>query len=294
MSAPSAPTLTELVTEGLKKAGNSNPSSAQITRASSYWMEEIKADIFEEAKTLKFLHSTTYRVLDKGNHRYSYPTDFSSDLSLELMYGTYTGTATGGASGSITLSATEAVSSDFAIGKYILVTSGTGKNSCSQITAYNTSTKVATVTPNFATAPVSGDGYMIIDTYYPLTQSPVWNLDTFNQPTIKNRPTTFYPIGDSDDGEYLVYPTPDQTYGVQIRYYSNLMKLDTAGTLMTTLYQRWRNLWIQGVYMKALQEKDDVRVSQETQKYYSALRRLIARETYGMDLYNLNACVTDY
>lgn len=287
MAAPTAPDLTSITTEGLKRAGYSAPSSADLSRAQVYWMREIKNDIAIRVKNAKFLHTTAYGVTAIGQSRYAVPTDFYSDLTLTLLYGSNTGTATGGAIGSITLAAAEDVTEDFMLGKQTIVTSGTGKNSCSQCTAYNTASKIATVTPNFAVAPASGSGYMAVDTYYPLKQKPVWELDELNFPTDSGRPEVFMPIGDTDDGEFILYPVPDEVYGMQMRYYADIMEVDLASTLMGTLYKKWESLWVQGIFVKALAGKNDKRYIEESRKYEYMLNGLAADARYGNDLSNL-------
>ena len=190
MAAPTAPTLISISTEGLKKAGYSDPNSTQLTRAQDQYMEEVKNDlsILLGGRRLKYLYTTAYTVTTIGLHRYASPTDYANDMSMTALYGTTTGTAQTGAIGSVTLAATEDISSDAIIGRYILITSGTGASSSSQCTAYNSTTKVATVTPNFTTAPAASSGYMVVTDYYPLTQTPAWiSIGWSDQPTRQGR-----------------------------------------------------------------------------------------------------------
>ncbi|MCR4286879.1 MAG: hypothetical protein NUW09_02570 [Deltaproteobacteria bacterium] len=292
MAAPTAPDLTSITTEGLKRSGITVPSSADLSRAQTYWMREIKNDIAVRIKNAKFLHTTAYGVTAIGQSRYAVPTDFYSDLTLTLLYGSNTGIATGGAVGSITLAANEDVTEGFMLGKQVLVTSGTGKNSFSQCTAYNPTTKADTVTPNFAVAPASGSGYMVIDTYYQLKQKPIWELDELNFPTDSGRSEVFMPIGDVDDGEFVLYPAPDKVYGMQMRYYADIMEVDLASTLMGTLYKKWESLWVQGIFVKALAGKNDKRYIEESRKYEYMLNGLAADARYGNELNNLQMRIT--
>lgn len=278
MAAPSVPTVTTICTEALKRAIHSTPSAAQLTRAAD-WMEEVKNDIYlaSKGKGLRCLYTTTYSVTVEGKHRYSCPTDYAGDLSIAILDGEHTGTATAGAAGSITLASDEDVTEDYILGKYILVTSGTGANSCSQVTAYNTSTKVATVSPDFATAPAASSGYMIIDEEIPLDPTSIRNIDRII--TDRNdRPTKYALIGDDDNHEFVLDPVPDDVYGIRIRYYTDLMELDLTSTRISTLYQKARNLWIQGVYARALQDKDEKRSDTEMLRYYQMLGQFIDKE----------------
>ena len=292
MAAPTAPDLTSITTEGLKRSGISSPSSTELSRAQTYWMREIKNDIAIRVKNAKFLHATAYGVTAIGQSRYAAPTDFASDLTLTLLYGSNTGIATGGAVGSITFAADEDVTEVFMLGKQTLVTSGTGKNSFSQCTAYNITTKIDTVTPNFITAPANGSGYMVIDAYYQLKQKPIWELDELDFPTDSGRPEAFMPVGDNDDGEFVLYPAPDKVYGMQMRYYADIMEVDLASTLIGTLYKKWESLWVQGIFVKALAGKNDKRYIEESRKYEYMLNGIAADARYGNELSNLQMRIT--
>ena len=230
-------------------------------------------------------------VTVNGKERYARPTDFFSEMTIDILDGTTRGTATNGAVGSVTLAKDEG---DI-VGKYVMITAGTGVGSMSQITAFNTSTFVATVSPDFNTAPANGSSYMVIDSIYPLQSKPAWDI---GRNYSRGLPQIFYPIGDNNYGEFILYPTPYNTdghvFGMRMKYYSNLMTLDLAGTLMATLYQRWRNIWVQGVLAKTLQTDDDSRQKQEIDNYYAMIKAMIARETYGMDISNLQCKVEDY
>jgi len=284
MSIPDAPTLTEIVTEALKKAGYSDPSSDLITRASDYWAEEVKNDIYIRGRRLRSLQYTVTGVLTEGQSRYAMPTDFGTDLTLVLLDGSKSGTSQDGTAVSLQLEASESITEDWIVGKEILITSGAAKGAISQVTSFSESTNTAYVTPSFTIAPSGGENYLIVDTYKALQARPLWEYDNESYPTTQGTPKYFYPMGDEDYGEFLVYPVPDDTYGVKMRYYANLMRLDIDGTHMSTLYRKWRNLWVQGIYVKALQDIDDDRYVEEFKIYRDLLNTVIRTETYGANL----------
>ena len=153
-AAPTVPTQASLISEGLAMAGESDPDSTLTTRA-GLWFEEIKNDIWRKEKKLKSLQKTCYAILQKGESRYSYPSSFSSDISITILDGSRTGTAQAGSTNSITLASSESAGDSDLIGKEIIVTSGTGIGSFAQIISYSSTTKVASVTPDFETAPDS-------------------------------------------------------------------------------------------------------------------------------------------
>ncbi len=297
MAAPTPPTLVSIVTEALKKAV-SVATQADITRASDEWMEEIKNDIWGEGMWLKTLHKVEILVTTNGVSRYPYPTDFSSDLTLVLLDGNTTGTAQDGTISSITLKSDATSSDTDHVGKEFLIYEGTAKNSMSQVNSYSGTTKIAQVVPDFNESPDSTSKYMRVDKYSPLKQNPIWDLDRIERSDQRGEPTGFYPIGDSDNGEFILNKSPYRDsgipWGMQLRYYANLMKVDLDSSLMSTLYQRWRNLFVQGIYAKKLKQIGETTAKLEMDTYYSRLQALIMRESYGMDLSNLQMTVSDY
>jgi hypothetical protein len=291
MAAPTAPTLSSICTEALKKAGYTTTSSrwtSLLSRAQDEWMEEVKAEIWTRHKRLKSLQSSAIITTVIGRSRYSFPTDFSSliDKEMDVMYGSITGTAQAGAVNTITLAASFSDTETNMQGKEIAIISGTGANQISQIYAYNNTTKVASIYPSVTTAPAVGSGYMIIDSYSTCSEKPIWDFDS-NISSGKGSPCNYYPMGDADDGEFLISPIPDKTYVLRLYYYADLKEIDLAGTLMATLYKNWRNVFVQGVFAKALQEMDEARYVGETQTFYNLLNIAMSNETYLGDSSNI-------
>lgn len=291
MAAPSNPTATSIVTEGLSKAGERSPSSALITRATDEWMEEIKNDIFHRAKKLKRLQVTSYGVITQGKSRYANPTDFSSDLELTLLAGSDTGTAQGGSLSTIQLAADEDVTNP--IGLYVIITGGTAQSSAAQITAYNTTTKTATVSPNFKLSPSSDSTYLIVGREIPLEQKGINQFTQFNQ-LGPGEPALWFPAGDEDYGEFILDRPPQVTYGARYRYYIDITRLDKTSDHMLNLYRLWRNIFVQGIVAKRFQDVDDNRSADEFLKYQRQLNNLITTEQYGTDLSGLTDYVQDY
>jgi len=204
-------------------------------------LEEVKHDIWTRGKKLKTLHTHSVLVTTQNQNTYTMPVDFSSDLTLVALHGNINGTAQAGASGSITFAAVDTSSADSIEAHNILIYSGTGKGSMSQCTAFNTTTKVATVTPNFNTAPDSTSTYMVIDQYYPLDQTSLDVYDKDSKPLTRGTPSHYVITGDNDNYELKLYKTPYHTsgrpFGLRLRYYADLMEVDLASTLMSTIYK---------------------------------------------------------
>lgn len=295
MASPSVPTITTLSTDALKDVGYSTPSTAQLTRAAEF-AEQIKNDliILAEGRKFKSLYTTSVLVTTNGQGRYANPTDYFSDLSVTALYGTKIGTAQTGAAGSVTLASGHGYTEAELIGKEVLIYEGTGIGSLSQTTGL--SGDVNSVTPDFTTAPDNTSKYMFIEQYIKLKEGNYLNQgDRLTIPE-KGEPVWFTPIGNVDSGEIIIAPVPYNTtapYGLSMRYYANLMTADLTGTLMSTLYQRWRNLWITGIQAKQLFEDDDNRWQIKMREYGTHLQAVVMRETYGMNLSNLQCKVVD-
>lgn len=309
MALPTDPTITTIASEALQKAGYNTTTSqytAKLTRATTYWAEEVKNDIFGLVKNPKYLQKTAIITLTANKSKYQFPTDFSTPISVTLLAGTKTGTAQAGAASTITLAAADANTAGDVEGKEIVITGGTGPNQVRQIIDYDATTKVATVDQAWVTNPASGSTYMIADEYNELLENPVWGYDANTAIPELGYPYNYYPEGEKASsqtaanytGGFIVAPTPDTnyTYAVKIRYYMDMMKvdLDTAtDPTITILYRRWRNVWLQGIFVKALQDMDDNRYAGEFQVYDRLLKNAQARETYGVDLNDLRMRVVD-
>ena len=297
---PTQPTISTIVQEGLKRGGYpSGGSSAQQTQAQD-WVEQTKWDIWTKlnGRKAESLMTVAYGVTADGVSRYALPADCEDIYSITILDALHTGTAQAVTASQVTLAAAEDVSEDFIQGKLLLLTSGTGIGNCSQVSAYNTTTKVATLTPNFNGASFAGtEGYMIVDSQYKLQEKMISIRDNEEDYSSKDRPTYYFPIGqanaDSDEtGEFELFQVPDDVYGIQLRYYVNLPMVDLTGNLMKTLYRRWYNLWVQGVIWRSLQQDKDTQYSTEFEIYQKMIADMIGVELYESSLMNLQAKVT--
>lgn len=289
-SLPTSPTLTSLATEGLQKTGylvNTVQFANQLQRATTQWMEEIKNDIFTVIKNPKFLQLVIGQATVAGQSTYLFPSDFSALVNgtLTLMDGTVRSTFQAGSTTTAWILNIGNTLTDL-VGKEILITSGVALGQIGQVTAYDAASKTATVV-GASVAPSSGDAYLIVTTYYELTENMANQYDKENYPTTKDIPVYFMHQGNTSVEQYTLFPAPDKVYGIKIRYYANLMNLDLAGASITTLYQRWRNVWVQGIFAKSLQDSGDSAADNEISKYESMIKLISGRESYGVDLSNL-------
>jgi len=284
MSAPTAPSSTTICTEALTRFLNGGtPAAADITRAINYGLEKVKRDIMTFGKTWRPLITTSYDITAAGVSHYANPSDFEGDLSIGLMTGDHTG-ALGvvTSSSKVTLAATEDATELEAEGKLLLITSGTGVDQAQLISAYNATTKVADLNTAYGTLPVTGDGYMIVNSITDLTKIGVGLYDQFQYPGKAGTPKRYAFVPNDTVGQLALQPVPNAVFGIRRKYYADLMKVDTAGTLYSTLLRRWAGLFEQGVYVWKLSEDDD-RYTEQNNIYQAMILATMGTDLDGFD-----------
>lgn len=293
MAIPTAPTATTIVTEALKRVLNgATPSAAEITRATDYGLENVKREIMSVCRQWTPLITIAYDITSEGTSKYDNPQDLEEYLSVILMDGTHSGALSAVTStSSVTLATDEDVSEDEAEGKELLITSGTGVDQSVQIGDYNTATKVCTMAEAYGTLCVAADGYLICDDFRELIKKPMYKRNQEQFFGKKEKPTHYFPVADADYGYIQLYPVPDDTYGLKKIYFADLRRIDLTATIYSTLLRRWAMVLEQGVYVWKLSEDDD-RHAREYQKYQKMLADLRSRDSYDMDIDELQMTVS--
>lgn len=100
--------------------------------------------------------------------------NFDTTLSRTIRE---TGTAQSGASGSITLQVSATTVTDAFKRSYIYIISGTGAGQSREIIAYNGTTKVATVTPNWGVNPDNTSVYRIVTQEHYESRTIAWDVN---------------------------------------------------------------------------------------------------------------------
>ena len=301
MAAPSIPTAASLVTEGLRQARIFNPTASQIATYQNEVMEQLKNDLWQQVKQMKPLMTFSYMVLTPGQSRYSCPSDYSSDMTMVVETGLYTGTVVSGTTNAIVVSVSPNGAFDVnqVLGEDLVITAGTAVNSVSQIIGCvnnNDGTQTLTVYPDFQATPDGTSSYMIVDNQWPVEQRHIAEYDLFHRAGYIDRPRYFFPMGDEDYDEFIFDVAPDNVYlyCVRMRYFVNIMTLDLNSTLMSTLYQKFREYWIKGVKAQALDDNMDDSAVMAFKERDQKLQALIMSQQYGTDLHNFAQKVMDY
>lgn len=279
MAIPSDFTIAQLVTEGLKRGGITNPSSSQITNSTDYHFREVLKDIHLLTGGLPELVGTGIDTCVVGQTDYPWPTDAHAIRSVVLLDApdTYRDTASAGASTSITLVSTFSESDANVLkGKWIIITGGTGVDQIRQITGWNNSTKVATVASAWTTNPASGSTYAIA-TYH----QKVWDNSKPFRHDLQEAPyglaAPWY--GSMVGRNVWLNQAPDRAYLLWWDYWYDLDRIDHAGTSFLRFIRDYNNIIIEGVAAKVMARYDDDRSQTQLAIYNGMLANLAGKNS---------------
>lgn len=286
MGIPSDPVVSDICTEGLKKGGRVNPTAGDISDAQNIHFQEVKADIYLKAPRHFSLESVMCIGIITNVSRYNWPTNCEAIESIQLVdaptTGSYQDTAQAGGANSITLASGYVdTSQTIALGRTIFIIGGTGNGQFAQITAYNDSTKVATIESNWTTlnstwvTPDNTSIYLLENIRYklwPIDKSTEW--DTNLNPAQQMTPTRATLM----DRQIWLDCAPNRRYAMPVTFWYALDQLDETSALFTGHLRKFRSLWVQGVASKVAQRFDDQRQAQITQMY-----------NYMLDMYGASA-----
>ncbi len=291
MSIPAQPTASTIVSEAYKLFGIANPTSAQITRATDYGLEIVKADLKNMGMEWDFLRTTSYLPMTVGVSYVQLPTDYAKFLSARLLDGTSRGTAQAAASTTITLASTDPSGSDL-VGKWIVITSATlGTGGARQVKSYDTATKVATLESAWDTTPTGTIVYLVADTWKELSYRPVFDYNAILNPSQPGEPSLCAIKSDAAEGDLYTEKSADKVYVIALEYYADINKIDLTATLYSRILRLLNALFIQGVFVYLIQ--DDTRMVIETQRYERMKAQTAAQYLYPNNIQNLQ-CKLDY
>lgn len=251
-------------------------SSGEQARALDFWLPEIKNDIWmDDGGSHQLLESDTLLLLTEGTHIYDLVSDFEAPKSFSLLDGDVRDTAQSGTSNTITLASTDSSEEDGRVGKEIVLLSGTGSGQKRQITAFNTSTKNATVDSAWSVIPDSTTGYLVVSEYIPFRLVDPTTFARITNRTDQDRPES----GMIWNDQLYVQKVPDKTYPLWYQYWVNILKVDVADTneRHQKMLSNWRSLFQEGIFVKTLQNEDDARYTSELLVYRDMISRVTQR-----------------
>lgn len=288
MPVPSNPSVSDVVTEGLKRGGRVNPGAGDITNATNIYFQEVKSDIFLKAPRHSSLITQSIQTVTAAVSRYNWPDACEAMRSVQLIdsptTGSWRGTAQSGGASSITLASTFSQEENDVIGRFIFITSGTGSGQFGQIKSYNNSTKVATMESAWATlnsswvSPDSTSVYFLENYRQKLWDySKPTDWDTNSSPFQRGTPFTATMVGRQVWLDYA----PDRLYVLLYDYWQALDRLDESSTLFLNHLRKFRNIWTQGLAVKVMQRYDEDRYGQEI-SIYNAMLDMYGSEAAGV------------
>lgn len=285
MAIPTQPTATLITTEAYKLFGISSPTSAQITRATDYGLEIVKADLRAMGLEWDFLRTTTWLPMTVGVSYVQLPTDYAKFLSARIIDGTR-GTAQSYSAPTLTLASSDTQGSEI-VGKWAIITSATaGSGQARQIKAYDSSTKAATLESAYDTVPTGTIVYLIADSHQELDYRPVFDYNQLIQPGLAGKGAMCAIKSDAAEGDLYVDKAADKVYAIELEYYADINKIDLTSTLYSRILRLLNQLFIQGVFVYLLQ--DDTRVNIETARYEKLKARYAAMYLYPNNIQNLD------
>lgn len=278
MSIPTQPTEMSIATKAYTLYGKT-PNTAGLNTLVSDGLAMVKSDLMDEGKEWDFLRRKVALPCTIAQSHVEAPSDFSKVISAVMCDGARSGTAQAGSSTTITLAASETAVEKDTIGKEIAIKSGTGANQLAQITAYNTTTKVATISSlDTWTAPDATSTYLIVDIRRNMILEDIWEYDKRDLPHLPQEPHILYHAADDSEGVFRLDYAPDKEYVIILRYYSDLQKEDTdvsANPRYARILRLLEQVFVQGGFMWLLQ--DDGRTQMETMKYSVMVQRAASR-----------------
>lgn len=276
MAIPSDPTIASIVTEALKRAGRTTPSSTQISDATTHQFREVKSDINTKTGLLPELLTQSITGMAFGGSVYSWPVPAQDIASLQLIEfpetGSYRDTCSGGTTTTITLSLGLNIDLRAIQGRYVFVVLGTGAGSFGQIVSWDNTTKVAVIDTTLGwrgagVTPVSGDTYVLENSRWKIWDRDRQFFDSEIAPYTLSRPYGVTMIGRN----VQLFPTPNSQSVLLWTYWSNLDYLDETGVVFTRHLRTYRSLWVQGIAVKCMQRYDEDRYQSELGVYLDML-----------------------
>jgi|GEM_PF-6498860 len=292
MAVPDNPTITQIKTDAYKKAGVDSASSTETTRADRLLQEvlnEIWMASFRDGNTrLKSLEAEAMDISTKGLRAITLPEDFDEEISVIIMDGTHRGTAQTGSSTSITFASNEDATETDVVGKTIVITGGTGVDSYGVCTAYNTSTKVATVSSWSSTSPSASSTYLIANKPRFLEEE---NIREFDEDNVA--PSLGIPSAYAKFNRQIVFDRPFDlsTYGIYLKYFMHVHQVDlTEGnaTRITRILRDWRFVLTNGLAYKIMELEDNDKYIPTKKLFDDGIQTLLVRHIpYGGELTRL-------
>lgn len=283
MAIPADPTVTTIVTDALKHAGIYNPLTAQVTEMTSGGLQTVKSELWAVSTRDRLLETAVMVILPQGSGQIDTPADFDHELTLDVYScaANMAFTATAGAASTITAASTFNADISSIRGLYLFLTSGTGLGQYRQITGYDDTTKVVTVTPAWTVNPAAATTAFVGHLKRRLKQDDPGGRSSTMQYPNQGYPQRYRIVGitslNTDTPAIEISPVPETAnYALVLTYGPNITRLDEAGALFVKHLRERRTFWIQGLVTQAMRRYDEARYPAEEGKWQLMLQRYAA------------------
>ena len=268
MAIPADPTATTTVTYAMREAGRYTVSNAEVANMIAGGFQIVKTELWDANRHDDITATESMVVLASGTSTLSLPSDFDHEQELRFYWANddWRGLILASYSTAVQLPATVNAGDEELTGQYLFLLQGSMTPQYRQITAYSGSTGWATVSSAFA-------GTLTADTF---CQVGYFNYLLNNQnETIHRYPVKFRPFFYEvvNQNTLRIWPPPDKSYPLLVKYTPNLTRLDESGTTFIKHLRERAALWCQGIKVRTMARFDDDRYTTEKHVYDGMLAR---------------------
>lgn len=268
MSAPTDPDVDSIVLEALQRAN----AMEYYVRAKNEWMDDIKRDI-EARKDWKVLENSAALILEAGASNSAFPTDYKKPVKATFFKILANSASILGSGSSITLDAGEDITQGDAENKLILLlnTDGINIDYVGKVTSYDTTTKIASISPALSFAIDVSQIYLIVTDEKEL---PYIAYEDMRRTPILANPSVFTIF----DRTLFINSANDEQFLIILDYLVDIFSVDLSGVKIARIYKEWKNAFIFGLILRAFTEKSDPRFTIANGQFESAVGRLAGED----------------
>ncbi len=284
MAVPSNPTVSSIVVDALKHVLTATPTAGQESELTNNGFQTVKTEIWAACTTDKLLQTSAMVALTKGSGQVALPADFDHEIKVEVYTCPESLYFTAAAATSSTMTAPSSFSADVTSlrGQYLFTLAGTGSSQVRQITDYDNTTKILTVTPTWTVTPDATTTAFVGTQRYELVKDDPASLSV--QGHSPGIPRRYKILGTTPFNSAFpvleISPVPNQVYFAMILTYGpNLTRLDESGSLFVKHLRERRALWFAGLVAMATSRHDEARFAERYQIFQKLLAQVSGHNT---------------
>ena len=279
MAIPSNPIIQEIIRDGMILGGQYNLTtvSTAVTNFQSRELQTLKTELWQASVTDELLRTVTYVSVSTGSRAVTLPADFDHEERLRVFDGddSHRGTFQTGYPQAATLASGFSQDEDGLLGTYLFVLTGPGSGEAGEITEYDNTTKIATVSSAWVVSPTSASTYLVSTYWYDLPKREI------SMGYMRNSRPNRYRLRART---LEVEPPADKVYPIELTYGTNLTRLDETGTVAIRHYRERRAYWMQGIKTYTMMLYDDDRFQTEWQIWQNMLQNYAGKNAVSVQM----------